>query len=355
LTVAAGVVMAQETNTVAPSSAAGSPAAAAVSGGGATTAGSNDDNVRSSLAIQEQLHQLELANDKSQRESAAAAEALGHRLDLIESAVTSQKLGEMSQELGQLNELEHANVAAHETNQTLLRASIAFAVFGCLVLLFAAYLQWQMVNRVRSLAAGFPGVQALEAGAQPAALGMGESAALASRGLEQSTAQFLGAMERLERRIREMETSGTVRSLAGGDVADGAALALETGASGQNGNHPIDDPADRFSVLVSKGQTLLKLDKLDEALAAFDEALAAHPDNAEGLLGRGTALERMQRLTEAIECYDRAIAIDSSMTMAYLHKGGVFNRMERYSEALECYEQALKSQDKSPAPEPAVV
>ena len=58
------------------------------------------------------------------------------------------------------------------------------------------------------------------------------------------------------------------------------------------------------------------------------------------------ALERLQKMDEAIACYDLAIAADNSMTMAYLYKGGVYNRMERYSEALECYELALKTQQK---------
>jgi tetratricopeptide (TPR) repeat protein len=50
-------------------------------------------------------------------------------------------------------------------------------------------------------------------------------------------------------------------------------------------------------------------------------------------------------LDEAIACYDQAIAADRSMTMAYLYKGGLLNRTERFSEALECYEQALRTRE----------
>ena len=333
---------AQESNT--PPVSATAPAA--------TAAVPNQDVLRSSLEVQEQLRNLQAADEKDRKESAEAMANLKLQMDVVQSTVASQKLTN-------LMELQDLYTKAQNSYRPMLEASIAFACFGCLVLLFAAYLQWQMVNRVRTIAASLPTQHALEAGHTPAALGMGDSPLVASQGLERSTAQFLGAMERLEKRLREMEATTAhhpAHSLPGDGTQNGDALVLtsdsEPMAAEQNGVH-APEAADKFSLLLSKGQTLLKLDQTDEALNCFDEILATHPGHAEALLGRGTALERHQRLTEAIECYDRAIASDASMTMAYLHKGGVFNRMERYSEALECYEQALKSQDKSRVPEPA--
>jgi tetratricopeptide (TPR) repeat protein len=63
------------------------------------------------------------------------------------------------------------------------------------------------------------------------------------------------------------------------------------------------------------------------------------------LVKNGAALERLRKSDEAIACYDQAIAADNAMTVAYLYKGGLFNRLERFSEALECYEQALRTQE----------
>lgn len=338
---AAHLATAQESNT--PPATAPAPAG--------TVAVPNQDVLRSSLEVQDQLRNLQAADEKNRKDSADALEDLKIQLDLVQSTVAAQKLTN-------LLELQDLYTKAQNSYRPMLEASIAFACFGCLVLLFAAFLQWQMVNRVRSLAASLPTQHALEAGHNPAALGMGDSPLVASQGLERSTAQFLGAMERLEKRLREMEVAAhhPTHSLSGGGSQNGDALVLtadsDSATAGQNGPHSTD-VSDKFSLLLNKGQTLLKLDQVEEALVCFDEILAAHPGHAEALLGRGTALERLQRLTEAIECYDRAIASDASMTMAYLHKGGVFNRMERYSEALECYEQALKSQDKSRVAEPA--
>ena len=60
--------------------------------------------------------------------------------------------------------------------------------------------------------------------------------------------------------------------------------------------------------MIGKGQSLLNMDKAEEALAMFDEALAVVPEDPETLIKKGIALEKLRKLNEAIECYDRAIA-----------------------------------------------
>ena len=56
------------------------------------------------------------------------------------------------------------------------------------------------------------------------------------------------------------------------------------------------------------------------------------------------ALEKLKRLDDAVRAYDRAIALNKSLTQAYLSKGAIFNQQERFNDALECYEQALRSE-----------
>ena len=67
----------------------------------------------------------------------------------------------------------------------------------------------------------------------------------------------------------------------------------------------------------------------------------------EAWIKKGTALERLQRTDEAIIAYDQAIAVDGSIATAYLFKAGVYNRQKKYAEALQCYEKALGAQQKS--------
>jgi tetratricopeptide (TPR) repeat protein len=300
------------------------------------------DALRAYLLVQEQLRNTQMAIEQSRQESEAAAartaDQLETRLAVFEKTLTSQRLDELKE--------------MQTSNRMVLNAAGIFASIAFVVLLFTALLHWSAVNRLAALAASLPAaIPALGVGHQPAALGPGE-AALADKGVvEESTRRFLGTIERLEQRIHEMEASFKTSP------------SLSDAGSGNGHHEPADEPADAsgtssagpsahgqeraLTALLGKGETMLKLDQAEGALACFEEALAIDPANAEAMVRKGLALERLQRLDEAVVCYDRAIAADSSLTMAYLYKGGVFNRMERFSEALECYEKALKAQEKA--------
>jgi tetratricopeptide (TPR) repeat protein len=305
---------------------------------------SNQSTLRSTLEIQEEIHNLQAADEKARHqaavEAAQNAESLNQRLETIETALASQHVEGLS-------EIQHSN-------DMVLIAAGAFACFGFLVLMLSALLQWQMVNRVKALAAALPGANGMPAGEGHGVLGAGE-AALLGGGVARPTAEFLGAIERLEKRIHDMETTTHTPHALPEGAAHAANGQLVLSGMPENGSAAVSaeaaDRAKTISLLLGRGQSQLRLDQAEAALASFDEALAIDPAHTDALLKRGAALERLQRWNEAIESYDRAVAADSTMTMAYLHKGGVFNRMERYNEALECYEQALKSQEKGPPAE----
>ena len=61
----------------------------------------------------------------------------------------------------------------------------------------------------------------------------------------------------------------------------------------------------------------------------------------------GGVLDKLGRTDEALQAFDRALAADDTLTVAYLHKGGLFNRLARYEEASRCYEQALLKLEKN--------
>jgi hypothetical protein len=308
---------------------------------------SNNSTLRSTLEIQEQIHNLQVADEKARRQAAVDEaqrmellnQRLGERLDTIETDLVNQHVDG-------LKGIQHSD-------DMVLIAAGAFACFGFLVLLLSAFLQWQMINRIKALAAAIPSANGLAGSGEMGALGAGEAALLGGGSVARPTAEFLGAIERLERRIHDMENNvHPPHTLMEGAAGNGGSLELvSTSDEPATVSPDIAEKAKTIALLLSKGQTQLKLDQAEAALASFDEVLAIDPGHTDAMLKRGAALERLQRLNEAIACYDHAIATDNSMTMAYLHKGGVFNRMERYSEALECYEQALKSQEKGPAAE----
>jgi tetratricopeptide (TPR) repeat protein len=76
-----------------------------------------------------------------------------------------------------------------------------------------------------------------------------------------------------------------------------AALALEAGAPERAVG--LLEGLSRPAALVNRGFAWLKLDRADEALAAFAQALVRAPDNPEACFGRGLALRRLGRTGES--------------------------------------------------------
>jgi|SRR6185503_11383289 len=272
--------------------------------------------LRSYLHLQEQLHATLLAIEQARMENAVAArtnsEALATRLKLIEESLLQSREQQME--------------SVRHSSRTMLTLAGIFVGVGFLTLLFMAFFQLRGMHRLAEIASGIPG------GQFTAALEPGE-ARLIGPGSSAQTARLHGLIERLEGRIHELET----------------AAHAPNGLGERKLNLPISvsGTPSHTTVLLGKGQTLLKLDQPESALDCFEEVRALEPDNAEVHLRKGMALERLKRFDEAIACYDRAIALDGTLTYAYLCKGSLFNQQERYNEALECYEQALRSEAKA--------
>ena len=305
----------------------------------------SQEMLRTYLQLQEQIHATQLAveqNRKDARDTAAqSAETLANRLQSIEQALAAQRARELQ--------------AMQSSNRVMLVVAGSFAAVGFAAMVLMAYFQWRTVNSLAEISAGLSVARGFGPGAAIAALGPGDSHLVTSGAAEQSNLRLLGAMEQLEKRIRDLEhtTRPPLKEVlpesphtnGNGDPVMGQ------GDTTSRTNPPSESSstAPRVAVLLGKGQSMLNLDQAEAALACFDEALELDPDNTDALVKKGAALEKLQRLTEAIASYDRAIAVDASTTIAYLHKGGLCNRLERFNEALECYEQALRTQERHPA------
>jgi len=224
----------------------------------------------------------------------------------------------------------------------------SFATLGFVAMLLMAYFQWRTISRLAEISAALPVSYALGAGPPVAALGAGETQRVLLGPPGQANQQLLGALERLENRILELEhTARPPLPKSAARPVEMPALAQPShgDAAEASGDEPAATEAARLTLLLGKGQSLLNLDQAEEALACFNEVLALDPRHPEALVKKGAALERLRKADEAIACYDQAIAADKTMTVAYLYKGGLFNRLERFGEALECYEQALRTQE----------
>jgi len=310
-----------------------SPAARAESGPATVAATNSDETLRSYLQLQEQLHTVQMSLEKNRQEAEGAAtrsaEALVGRLQAIEQSLSAQRARELE--------------GLQSANRWMLVAAGVFAAVGCLTVLCMAYFQWRTVNKLAEISSSLP--RSFGMAPALASLGAGDSSVVSVSGsVDQSNMRLLGTIERLEKRILEIESSTQQPLKEHSFSTEGPTNGESHGATHGNG---LSSERARFDSLLGKGQSLLNLEKPEEALACFNEILATDPRHAETLMKKAAALDRMGKLEEAVRCCDEAIAADGSLTVAYLYKGGLYNRMERFSEALACYEQALQAKEKA--------
>ncbi len=126
-----------------------------------------------------------------------------------------------------------------------------------------------------------------------------------------------------------------------GAIVDELAVIYEE-VTGQKATLEITGPEMQVHELIDKGYSLTELKRFDEALAAYDRAIALQPDNALAWARKGRALRLMERYDEGLAAYERALDIFPRYGWAWRGKGLVLERLNRLEEALFAYEQAVQ-------------
>jgi tetratricopeptide (TPR) repeat protein len=303
----------------------------------APTNGVTIDHLREQhRATLQAIEQLRTQNEEASRR---AVDALAARLATIEHGLNATRTRELE--------------LLRNTGQLMVWLAAVVGVVACGAMAATVVLLVRLKGRQGNVPVPVAYAPALMSSLSPAAaLTAGETHLVTVNPAEQSSARFLGAMDRLEERLKDLERTASRPGQGGGARPE---TTPRHGAPPDASMEPETLPT-RGAILLARGQALLNLDQAEDALACFAQAADLEPDNAEVHVKRGLALERLRRHEEALSSYDQAIALDSGATMAYLHKAGVFNRLERYNDALACYERALHTRDTlSDAPDPARV
>lgn len=297
------------------------------------------DLLQSYLRVREQLHTAEMAivNNRLESEAMARAQAaaISEKLDAIRSTLATEHEQQQAEAQRSAIERERQKIATEGSNRIILWIAAAFGFTGLLTMLATTLLQWRGIKRMTAVT----NRQLTAAAAQPNWTASDHHLP-SSESASHSSQRLISVIDRLERRILELEHTATppvsVRAAAAPaeTPSEPAAIRIPTDASA--------DQVARIAALLHTGRSLLSSSKSEEAVACYDEILAIDPNHPEALVKKGSALERLKRDHEAIECYDRAIKADRNMALAYLSKGGVFNRLQRFDEAVECYEKALQ-------------
>jgi tetratricopeptide (TPR) repeat protein len=334
------------------------PPGAAPTNSISSTATATNDTLAVEARSQEMIRQ---AIEQIRREATQASRQLFEQAALSADMV-SLKLDETL--AARLRAIEQSIQEQHRrdietlqnSNRTMLMIAGAFGVVGVLGILTAVAIIVRAMNRLSEVALALPA--GLGHGPTPTLID-GDGVNTGQNRLDQASIRFLGAIERLEKRIQELELTAQpghidvehhrqgseIAAAATAALADSNAIASGNGAAMETST-AVDHKIAQAAILVGKGQALMNLGKLDEALICLDEATGLDPKNADALVKRGMVLEKLQKMEEALASYDRAIATNESLTLAYLYKGAVCNRLQRFREALECYEKALKTEQK---------
>ncbi|HEU5374690.1 MAG TPA: tetratricopeptide repeat protein [Ktedonobacteraceae bacterium] len=90
-----------------------------------------------------------------------------------------------------------------------------------------------------------------------------------------------------------------------------------------------------------KGKVLSQLQRYEEAIQAYDQAIALNPSSLSAYYSKGDIFLKLQRYEEAIQVYDQAITISPSSLSAYYSKGDTLLKLQRYEEAIRIYDQAI--------------
>ena len=78
----------------------------------------------------------------------------------------------------------------------------------------------------------------------------------------------------------------------------------------------------------NKGVDLGKNGRIEEALAACDQALKIDPEFVEAWINKGSALNELGRHQEAIEAYDQALKIDPGFAQAKKNRDSILNYLK---------------------------
>ena len=97
-----------------------------------------------------------------------------------------------------------------------------------------------------------------------------------------------------------------------------------------------------FSVHFGRGNALVGLRRLEEAVKAYEHCLAIDPSHPGALNNHAMALIKLQRWHEALRALDGVVAKHPQMTDAWMNRAGVLQALARPQEALQSMEQVIR-------------
>jgi tetratricopeptide (TPR) repeat protein len=97
----------------------------------------------------------------------------------------------------------------------------------------------------------------------------------------------------------------------------------------------------------SRGETYRLMERYEEALKDFDQAIELNPKYDWAIANRGYTYRLMERYEEALKDFNCAIELNPKYDWAIAHRGKTYRSMKRYEEALKDFDCAIELNPKS--------
>lgn len=96
-------------------------------------------------------------------------------------------------------------------------------------------------------------------------------------------------------------------------------------------------------IYFSKGTSLYKDGRFEEAIECYDKVIESDPRNADAYNNKGKALSDLGRY-QAIRCYKNVIRLNPFYPDVDVNEGMVIERLTDYNQATKCYNNLIKRQ-----------
>jgi len=94
--------------------------------------------------------------------------------------------------------------------------------------------------------------------------------------------------------------------------------------------------------LTTKGDAFFRMDKLEEALKAYDAALETNPNNYQAWAGKGKVMMINNEYERAVECFNQSIRFESRNDKTWHLKANALFNLHKYGESFSCFDRAIE-------------
>lgn len=108
-------------------------------------------------------------------------------------------------------------------------------------------------------------------------------------------------------------------------------------------NKSLKIDRDNFGAFINKGLCLSSpnVNRQEDALLCFDQALVLAPNDPGALSLRGYALDSIGRYREAIDCFDKVLETQPKEINILINKGLALSHLGKYDEAIAYFDTVL--------------